>query len=176
MNHEYLVALSWVIGMANPASAWLVGPFLAWLMRRRTPTARRVVTLAGWTVLGVAQTAFLMFGFSSGFLGFRYAQPLMIPISILNFVAVYWLAKRSSDVGRREPLAELAVRRAAKAAYERWMDQAGLRAMPWHAFLKAHPNEAQQYIEAARAALASVYEVPATSDPVGHEKRVDAPS
>jgi hypothetical protein len=175
VNHEYLVLLSWVIGMANPVSAWLVGPFLGWLMRRRASAARRVATLTGWLVLGVAQTAFLMFGFASGFLGFRYAQPLMIPISLLNFVAVYWLSKRASDQ-QPERLSELAVRRAAKAAYERWMAQAGLNAMPWHTFLQVHRTEAQQYVEAARAALATVYEVSPTSDVDRLEKRVDAPS
>jgi hypothetical protein len=176
LTHEQLIILSWIIGMANPASAWLVGPFLAWLLRRRSPAARRRVSLAGWLVLGVAQVAFLAFGFGSGFLGFRYAQPLMIPISLLNFVAVYWLAKRASDQGRREPLSELAVRRAAQRAYGRWMDQASVRAVPWRVFVKAHPLEAQQWVEAARAALASVYDVPPTSDAAVPGKRVDAPS
>lgn len=176
LDHEQLVILSWVIGMANPASAWLVGPFLAWLLRHRSPAARRRVGLAGWLVLGVAQAAFLVFGFGSGFLGFRYAQPLMIPISVLNFVAVFWLAKRSSDQGRREALSELAVRRAGKAGYERWMALSGLRAMPWATFLRVHPREAQQYIETARAVLASVYDVPPTSDDASFEKEVDAPS
>lgn len=88
-----LDVLSWVIGLANPVSAALVGPAFARLLSR-SGGDRWVVRAqgTGWLVLAVAQLAFLTFGYAAGFPGFKYAQPLMIPVAGLNFVA--WLLAR----------------------------------------------------------------------------------
>jgi len=88
-----LDVLSWVIGLANPVSAALVGPAFARLLAR-IGRGRWVVRAqgTGWLVLAVAQLAFLTFGYAAGFPGFKYAQPLMIPVAGLNFVA--WLLAR----------------------------------------------------------------------------------
>ncbi|WP_460406548.1 hypothetical protein [Actinophytocola sediminis] len=88
-----LELLSWVIGLANPISAALVGPALARLLTRLGVT-RWIFRAqgAGWLVLAIAQLAFLTFGYAAGFPGFQYAQPLMIPIAGLNFLA--WLLTR----------------------------------------------------------------------------------
>jgi hypothetical protein len=85
--------LSWVVGLANPISAALVGPALAAMLARRG--ASRWVVRAqgtGWLVLAVAQLTFLTFGYAAGFPGFQYAQPLMIPVAGLNFAV--WLHAR----------------------------------------------------------------------------------
>lgn len=88
-----LDVLSWVIGLANPVSAALVGPAFARVLAR-FGRARWVFRAqgTGWLVLAVAQVAFLTFGYTAGFPGFKYAQPLMIPVAGLNFVA--WLLAR----------------------------------------------------------------------------------
>jgi hypothetical protein len=84
--------LAWIIGLANPASALLVGPALG---SRLGPARARRVQGYGWALLGAAQALFLVFGFASQLDGFRYAQPLMIPIAAWNFLT--WLR-----MGRRE--------------------------------------------------------------------------
>lgn len=78
-----LNTMSWVIGLANPTSALLVGPFLGRLLGSRY--TRRAQGF-GWLLLAVAQAAFLLFGFVSGFPGFKFAQPWMVPIALANFV------------------------------------------------------------------------------------------
>lgn len=77
-----IYVLAWVIGICNPLSALLVGPWLA----RRVSWARKAQGF-GWALLALAQVAFLAFGFASQLDGFRYAQPLMIPLAALNFWA-----------------------------------------------------------------------------------------
>lgn len=89
--------LSWVIGLANPISAALVGPAFAAVLAR----SGRVGWIfraqgTGWLVLAVAQMTFLTFGYAAGFPGFKYAQPLMIPVAGLNFAA--WLLARRRAV------------------------------------------------------------------------------
>jgi hypothetical protein len=92
-----LVALSWLIGIANCTSAILVGPMLAWLLQGHSEWIRRAQGV-GWLVLFAGQAAFWIFGFKSGFPGFQYAQPWMIPISFGNFT-VWWLNRpRHPDV------------------------------------------------------------------------------
>lgn len=82
--------LAWIIGLANPASALLVGPALAsWV----GPARARRLQGVGWVVLGIAQVCFLAFGFAAQLDGFRFAQPLMIPIAALNF-GVWWAVGR----------------------------------------------------------------------------------
>lgn len=89
-----LELLSWVIGLANPLSAALVGPAFAALLTR-LGVSRWVFRAqgTGWLVLAIAQVAFLTFGYAAGFPGFKYAQPLMIPVAGLNFL-VWLLARR----------------------------------------------------------------------------------
>lgn len=96
MTQDELAALSWLIGWCNPLSAVLVGPALAWVLTKLhvRPIVQRRVALVGWLVLGVAQIAFLVFGFGGGFPGFKFAQPLMIPISLANFAASWFLMAR----------------------------------------------------------------------------------
>jgi hypothetical protein len=86
----WLDALSWVIGLANPISAVLVGPAFAATLTRRG-LARWIIRAqaTGWLVLAIAQGAFLTFGYASGYPGFQYAQPLMIPVAAINYLA--WL-------------------------------------------------------------------------------------
>jgi hypothetical protein len=85
-----LITLSWVIGFANCCSAILVGPMLAALLTKlRRPLFTLRAQGLGWFVLFGGQATFWVFGFKSGFPGFIYAQPWMIPISLGNFVV--WL-------------------------------------------------------------------------------------
>ncbi len=86
-----LIVLSWVIGVANCTSGILVGPLLATVLRR-FGAPPKVIMLAqglGWLVLFAGQGTFWLFGFRSGFPGFMYAQPIMIPIAGGNFAV--WL-------------------------------------------------------------------------------------
>lgn len=77
-----LDVLSVVIGLCNPLSASLTGPFLA----RRVSAARaRQIQGAGWAVLFAGQTVFLVFGILSGLPGFRWVQPLMIIVAAVQF-------------------------------------------------------------------------------------------
>lgn len=85
-----IYVLAWVIGICNPLSALLVGPWLA----RRVSWARKAQGF-GWALLALAQVAFLAFGFASQLDGFRYAQPLMIPLAAFNFWA-WWSSRRPS--------------------------------------------------------------------------------
>jgi hypothetical protein len=94
-----IYALAWIIGICNPLSALLVGPWLA----RRVAWARKAQGV-GWALLALAQVAFLAFGFASQLDGFRFAQPLMIPLALMNFAA--WLSMRrpsarSAEAGAR---------------------------------------------------------------------------
>lgn len=93
-----LTHLSWIIGLANPASALLVGPCLAWLLRARPPAVRRRAQIVGWCLLAVAQLAFLAFGFAGGYAGFQFAQPMMIPISAANFAVAWFLTRPDGTV------------------------------------------------------------------------------
>ena len=74
--------LSWVIGIGNPVTALMVGPTIATFFG---PAPSRRVTNAGWVTLFVTQLTFLAFGFASGYLAFKIAQPLMIPVSAWNY-------------------------------------------------------------------------------------------
>lgn len=96
--------MSWVIGIANPLSALLVGTSLSLLLASR-PRLALWCSGIGWLVLLVAQFTFLAFGYKAGFPGFKFGQPLMIPVAAANFVA--WLLLRRQRV---EPRYEYAVR------------------------------------------------------------------
>jgi hypothetical protein len=100
--------MSWIIGIANPLSALLVGTSLALLLSDQ-PRLALWCSGVGWLVLLIAQITFLAFGFKSGFPGFRFGQPAMIPIAAANFVCWVLLRRRA--------------RQASPAAYEysvRW--------------------------------------------------------
>lgn len=78
-------ALDWmslVIGACNPASALLTGPYLA---RKVSAHRARQFQGAGWAVLAVGQSVFLVFGIVSGLPGFRWVQPLMIVVAVIQF-------------------------------------------------------------------------------------------
>lgn len=86
--------MSWIIGVANPLSALLVGTTLALLLSGR-PRLALWCSGVGWLVLLVAQVTFLAFGFKSGFPGFKFGQPMMIPIAAGNFVCWLLLRRRA---------------------------------------------------------------------------------
>jgi hypothetical protein len=81
--------LSWVIGIANPLSAALVGPLLVLLLDADRAGRWQLV---GWLILFIGQTTFLAFGLISDLPGFKYAQPAMIVVAGLNFTL--WLMHR----------------------------------------------------------------------------------
>jgi len=81
-NPDVLDVLSIVIGLCNPLSASLTGPFLA---RRVSANRARQIQGAGWAVLVIGQSVFLLFGILSGFSGFRWVQPLMIVVAGFQF-------------------------------------------------------------------------------------------
>lgn len=83
-----LDVLSVVIGLCNPLSASLTGPFLA---RRVSALRARQIQGAGWAVLCVGQLTFLLYGIMSGVPGFRWVQPLMIIVAGIQF----WEWRRS---------------------------------------------------------------------------------
>lgn len=95
-----LTLLSILIGIANPLSALLTGPALARLIGARRA---RVTQGAGWAVLALGQTVFLLFGVLSGFPGFRWFQPLMIPVAAVNFVVWWRSGWTSASALRRTP-------------------------------------------------------------------------
>lgn len=95
-----LDVLSLVIGLCNPLSASLTGPFLA---RRVRPARARQIQGAGWAVLAVGQTVFLAYGILSGVPGFRWIQPLMIIVAGVQF----WEWRRT---GWAQPAKELTSR------------------------------------------------------------------
>lgn len=101
-----MIVLSWVIGVANPVSALLVGPALAtWLRNRQHSRLVEVCQGGGWAILGIAQAAFFWFGVVSQLDGFRFAQPMMIVIAALNFV-VWRKAMRKPKPAPVDPSAE----------------------------------------------------------------------
>ena len=124
-----------------------------------------------WLVVIVSQTLNITYlAWTEQYLVLYGGQPICLLIGIWGLQR--WLRKgvhrdpRGSNTAGREPLTELTVRRAAQAAYQRWMAQAGLPAKIWRVFAKDRPREALMWVEAARAALAVVHETPPTSDPV----------
>jgi len=98
--------MSWIIGIANPLSALLVGAALALLLSHH-PRLALWATIAGWLVLLIAQLTFLAFGYRSGFPGFKFGQPMMIPVAAANLAASVLLR-------RRRPRYEYAVRWSAR--------------------------------------------------------------
>lgn len=92
--------MSILIGAANPASALLTGPALARLIGQRRA---RVTQGWGWAVLALGQTVFLIFGVVSGFPGFRWIQPIMIPVALANFVVWWRSGWTPASVARRPP-------------------------------------------------------------------------
>jgi hypothetical protein len=100
-----LDAMSWIIAVGNVGSAVLVGPALLVLLlhlesRGTVPTAtasRWLVgtMLVGWAALLGAQVTFAAFGFTSGYPGFKYLQPGMLPVALLNLAASVYLRRRS---------------------------------------------------------------------------------
>jgi hypothetical protein len=95
-----LDVLSVVIGLCNPLSASLTGPFLA---RRVSKARARQIQGAGWAVLCVGQLTFLLYGIMSGVPGFRWVQPLMILVAAIQF----WEWRRT---GWTQPSRELTSR------------------------------------------------------------------
>jgi hypothetical protein len=91
--------LSWIIGLGNPLTAFAVGPTVMTFWGPRP--SRRVVKI-GWCVLFGTQLVFLTFGFVSGYVAFRIAQPMMIPISAWNYYLTVsgWAAKRRDQFER----------------------------------------------------------------------------
>lgn len=85
--------LSWVIGLGNPLTALMVGPTV--LTFWGPVLSARVVRL-GWLALFFTQGTFLVFGFVSGYMAFKVAQPLMIPISAWNYYLTVsrWASQR----------------------------------------------------------------------------------
>lgn len=112
--------MSWIIGIANPLSALLVGAALALLLSSR-PRLALWCTSIGWLVLLIAQLTFLGFGFKSGFPGFRFAQPAMILVAAANLWASIRLRRR-----RVAPSYEYAVR--LRGRQGDWTDEATARA------------------------------------------------
>lgn len=88
-NSDLLNVLSVVIGLCNPLSASLTGPFLA---RQVSAERARQIQGAGWAVLVIGQGVFLAFGIMSGYSGFRWVQPLMIVVAGFN----YWTWRKSN--------------------------------------------------------------------------------
>lgn len=99
--------MSWIIAGCNVTSALLVGPALAIVIKKRAGWA--VWMTLGWLMLAIGQVTFVLFGFKSGYPGFKYLQVGMIPIAVANFAASMYLRKRleparaetSPDSGRR---------------------------------------------------------------------------
>jgi hypothetical protein len=87
--------MSWIIGIGNPLSALLVGTALALPLSGR-PRLALWCSGIGWLVLLVAQLTFWAFGYTSGFPGFKFGQPLMIPIAAANFACWILLRRRSA--------------------------------------------------------------------------------
>lgn len=85
--------LSWIIGLGNPLTALAVGPTVVTFWG---PVPSRRVVKAGWFTLFGTQLTFLAFGFASGYMAFKVAQPLMIPISAWNYYLTVsgWAAQR----------------------------------------------------------------------------------
>jgi hypothetical protein len=131
-----LDVMSWIIGIANPLSALLVGTALALLLSRR-PRLALWCAGVGWLVLLIAQVTFLTFGFKSGFPGFRFAQPLMIPVAAANFVCWVLLRRR-----RLEPRYEYAVRWAGRPRGQQtaWIDDEEAAQNTWSALRRVHQD------------------------------------
>jgi hypothetical protein len=93
--------LSWVIGLGNPLTALAVGPTIVTFWGPRP--GRRVVKI-GWCTLFLTQLTFLAFGFASGYMAFKIAQPLMLPISAWNYYLTVsvWATQHREQLGRRE--------------------------------------------------------------------------
>lgn len=87
MYDTKLQLISVIIGVGNPLSALLTGPFLA-RMGASESVVRRAQG-AGWIFLAFAQVAFVFFGIATGLIGFRYAQPTMIVVALFNFLMWY---------------------------------------------------------------------------------------
>jgi hypothetical protein len=89
--------LSWIIAIGNPITALLVGPTVETFWG---PTPSRRAATLGWVGLFITQFTFLAFGYASGYVAFRVAQPCMLPISMWN----YYLVTTSWARRRRTPL------------------------------------------------------------------------
>jgi hypothetical protein len=78
--------MSWIIGVANPLSAALVGPILIVLSKKFNWSDRIAITgeIIGWIIVFAAQLTFMIFGFKSDMPGFKYAQPCMILVAAVN--------------------------------------------------------------------------------------------
>jgi hypothetical protein len=97
VNSETAEALSWVIGLGNPLTALAIGPTVVTFWG---PSPSERVIKIGWITLFATQLTFLAFGFASGYMAFKVAQPLMIPISGWN----YYLMVNPRFIARRERL------------------------------------------------------------------------
>ena len=93
--------LSWIIGLGNPLTAFAVGPTILTFWGP-VPSAR--IIRIGWFTLFGTQLTFLAFGFASGYLAFKVAQPLMIPISAWNYYLTVsgWATRHRQFVATRE--------------------------------------------------------------------------
>lgn len=85
-----LVVASFVVAAGNVASMVLVGPMAVMAMRHLGWERRRMLTvsLVGWAALWAAQLVMVFyFGYQAGYPGFKYLQPLALPISFGNLCA-----------------------------------------------------------------------------------------
>lgn len=132
--------MSWIIGIANPLSALLVGTALTLLLSNR-PRLALWCSGIGWLVLLVAQLTFLAFGYTSGFPGFKFGQPLMIPIAAANFVAWILLrrrARRPAPIYEYEYAVAWPIRQ--RSSHTAWIpDEARARAN-WVALRRTHAD------------------------------------
>lgn len=94
--------LSWIIGLGNPLTAFAVGPTI---MTFWGPEPGRRVVKVGWFALFGTQLTFLAFGFASGYMAFKVAQPIMIPISAWNYYLLTsgWAARRRDRLSHTSP-------------------------------------------------------------------------
>lgn len=155
-----IYVLAWVIGICNPLSALLVGPWLA----RRASWARKAQGY-GWALLALAQVAFLAFGFASQLDGFRYAQPFMIPLAALNFWAWWYTldARREQEElaaynlreqyrrGQLDLRREVAMVLARMDHQQQVTDERGGRELAWYYYRE----EVEQALGVPRGALDS---------------------
>jgi hypothetical protein len=103
-----LDAMSVAIASGNVAAGVLIGP-AAVVLRRAVYRHRcggdlsesylyawsRQAQGIGWAVLFAAQGTLVAFGFTAGYPGFQFVQPLMIPVAAANFGV--WLHQASKQ-------------------------------------------------------------------------------
>lgn len=84
--------MSWIIAGCNNSSVILTGIATVLVIRKRPNW--KVWMAISWCVLLIGQVTFWLFGFKSGYPGFKYLQPGMIPGSLANLLIATSLRKR----------------------------------------------------------------------------------